>query len=119
MSFSPHANPWEWFRDPVSAVPDDSGYYFYCGRDAPGRYAQHRKAKRNDMTCKFVDGRLFRKRSLAYAGFLFFLRKSDEIIKKLLTNQKIYAIVILPRIGRVFFMRLFICIPSPYGVPQG
>ena len=52
-------------------------------------------------------------------GFFFFLRKSDEIIKKLLTNQKIYAIVILPRIGRVFFMRLFICIPSPYGVPQG
>ena len=40
-------------------------------------------------------------------GFFFFLRKSDEIIKKLLTNQKIYAIVILPRIGRVFFMRLF------------
>ena len=63
-----------------------------------------------------VDGFIVvEKKEASSARSLFFSELFRIKKQKHLTNRKIYAIVILPRIGRVFFMRPFISIPTLSG----
>ena len=89
MSLCPPAGVWAWCPDACCRVVQRllnglrrcCGWFYCCGK------------KRGFVCAESLFSELFR------------IKK-----KKHLTNRKIYAIVILPRIGRVFFMRPFISI---------